>query len=171
MSTVRVIAVATTAVILMFAIGTGAAAVALGSAPAAGSFVRPVRGAVVSQGFGCTSVSIEPVDRACPGGHWHSGIDLAVAWGTAVDATAAGRAHVIVSAFGFGLHVVIDHGGGLVSLYGHLSSVVIADGAAVNSGDLIGAVGSSGNSTGPHLHFEIDRNGVAEDPRMLVALP
>lgn len=167
----RAIAVITVAVAVMLAATTGAATMVLQMPAPAGAFVTPVRGASISQAFGCTSVSIEPVDTSCPGGHWHSGIDLAAATGTPVAATAAGIAHVIESATGFGLHVVIDHGGGLRSLYGHLSAVDVVDGQPVSGGQLIGAVGSTGNSTGSHLHFEIDRNGIAEDPRGLVVLP
>ena len=155
----------------MLAATTGGATMVLQTPVAAGAFVKPVQGASMSQGFGCTSVSIEPVDTACPGGHWHSGIDLAAPTGTPVVATATGITHVIESAMGFGLHVVIDHGGGLQSLYGHLSAVDVLDGQVVSGGQLIGAVGSTGNSTGSHLHFEIDRNGIAEDPRGFVALP
>ena len=167
----RAVAVITVTVAVLLAATTGAATMVLPMPVANGAFVKPVQGASISQGFGCTSVSIEPVDTACPGGHWHSGIDLAAPTGTPVVATAAGIAHVIESATGFGLYVVIDDGGGLQSLYGHLSAVDVLDGQAVSGGQLIGAVGSTGNSTGPHLHFEIDRNGVAEDPRGLVALP
>ena len=167
----RAIAAVTLTVALLLAATTGAATMVLQVPAAAGVFVPPVKGASMSQGFGCTNVSIEPVDTACPGGHWHSGIDLAAPTGTPVVATAAGIAHVIDSPTGFGLHVVIDHGGGLQSLYGHLSAVDVLEGQAVSGGQLIGAVGSTGNSSGSHLHFEIDRNGIAEDPRALVALP
>lgn len=167
----RAIAVVTISVAVLLAATTSAATMVMQEPVAAGAFVKPVTGASISQGFGCTSVSVEPVDSACTGGHWHSGIDLAAAAGTPVIATASGLAHVIVSAVGFGLHVVIDHGGGVESLYGHLSAVDVVDGQVVSGGQLIGAVGSTGNSTGPHLHFEIERNDVAEDPRDLVALP
>lgn len=167
----RAIAIITVTVALLLATTAGAAMLVLQTPVAAGAFVKPVSGATIAQGFGCTSVSIEPADTACPGGHWHSGIDLAAAAGAPVVATAAGVANVIVAATGFGLHVVIDHGGGLQSLYGHLSSVAVVEGQPVSGGQLIGAVGSTGNSTGPHLHFEIDRNGIAEDPRGQVALP
>jgi murein DD-endopeptidase MepM/ murein hydrolase activator NlpD len=160
------------ATLFVVVLGTaGAAGVTLAGPVQSGAFVKPIDGAAVSQGFGCTDLSFEPVDWHCPGGHWHSGIDLAAASGTPVVAASSGQAHVIVSATGFGLHVIIDHGSALQSLYGHLSSVAVGDGEFVTAGQRIGAVGSTGNSTGPHLHFEIDRNGIAEDPRGLVALP
>ena len=76
-----------------------------------------------------------------------------------------------MSATGYGLHVIIDHDGGLSSLYGHLNSVLVESGDVVLAGEVIGTVGSTGNATGPHLHFEIRRDGIAEDPRLDVALP
>ena len=86
-------------------------------------------------------------------------------------ATLPGTATVILSVTGYGLHVIIDHGGGLSSLYGHLDTVTIITGAYVAAGEVIGTVGSTGNATGPHLHFEIRRDGIAEDPRQDLALP
>jgi len=134
-------------------------------------FRAPVTGAVVTQAFGCTAYVFEAPQPACPSGHWHSGIDLAAPSGRPVRATLPGRVMVVHSAGGYGLHVVIDHGAGLSSLYGHLSEVLVPDGALVEAGASIGAVGSTGNSTGPHLHFEIRRDGIAEDPRLDAALP
>jgi murein DD-endopeptidase MepM/ murein hydrolase activator NlpD len=72
---------------------------------------------------------------------------------------------------GYGLRVELTHSGGQLTLYGHLSGVDVGDGDEVAPGDVVGRVGSSGNSTGPHLHFEVRRAGVAEDPRIDVALP
>ena len=151
--------------------GTALAAGSLGSSSAGVAFVKPLAHSWISQGFGCTSFAFEPIDLACPGHHWHSGIDLAAARGTPVMATLPGIATVIVSATGYGLHVIIDHGGGLSSLYGHLDTVTIATGDYVSAGEVIGTVGSTGNATGPHLHFEIRRDGIAEDPRQDLALP
>ena len=151
--------------------GTALAGAAVVSTSTTGvAFVAPLRHAWISLGFGCTSFSFEPVDRACPGGHWHSGIDLAAARGTPVMATLPGIATVILSASGYGLHVVVEHGGGLSSLYGHLDTVLVVTGDAVAAGEIIGTVGSSGNATGPHLHFEIRRDGIPEDPRLDVSL-
>ncbi|MFN2451837.1 MAG: M23 family metallopeptidase [Candidatus Dormibacteria bacterium] len=136
-----------------------------------GRFQPPVGGAVLTQPFGCSVYPFEPVEPACPARHWHSGVDLAAPAGTSVHATLGGRARVIVAAGGYGLHVVIDHGTGLSSLYGHLSEVTVSDGAVVLAGATIGVVGSTGNSTGPHLHFEIRRDGIPEDPRLDLSLP
>ena len=139
--------------------------------PSPGSMVRPVDGAAVSQEFGCTAFTAEPVDAACPRGHFHSGIDLAAPLGTPVRAALGGRVHVVRTIGGYGLRVELTHAGGMLTLYAHLSGVDVADGDTVAAGDVIGRVGSSGNSTGPHLHFEVRRAGVTEDPRIDVALP
>jgi murein DD-endopeptidase MepM/ murein hydrolase activator NlpD len=138
---------------------------------AEGGWVRPVDGASISQPFGCTPFAMEPVDRACPSGHIHTGIDLAAPPGTPVHAALDGVAHVVASTTGYGLHIVVDSGDGLTTLYGHLTSTAVSDGDTVAAGDVIGAVGSTGNSTGPHLHFEVRRDGIAEDPALDVALP
>jgi murein DD-endopeptidase MepM/ murein hydrolase activator NlpD len=151
--------------------GTSLADAVVAGDMTAGGWNKPVSGATVSQKFGCSDVAIEPVDWACPGHHWHSGIDLATERGTPVHAAIPGTARVIPSATGYGLHVVVDDGGGLSTLYGHLASVDVVDGQYVIAGEVIGAVGSSGNSTGPHLHFEVRRDGVAEDPLADLVLP
>jgi murein DD-endopeptidase MepM/ murein hydrolase activator NlpD len=151
--------------------GTALAGGAVAGTASGVAFFKPLTHSWISQGFGCTSFSFEPIDLACPGRHWHSGIDLAAARGTPVMATLPGIATVILSATGYGLHVIIDHGGGLSSLYGHLDTVLIETGDAVMAGEVIGTVGATGNATGPHLHFEIRRDGIPEDPRLDVALP
>jgi murein DD-endopeptidase MepM/ murein hydrolase activator NlpD len=130
-----------------------------------------VLGAIITQGFGCTAYPAEPVDRACPGGHRHTGIDLAAALGTPVHAANDGVVHVLVSARGYGLHVIVDDGQGLSTLYAHLSSVAVGDEAIVSAGEVIGAVGSTGNSSGPHLHLEVRRDGLPEDPLLDLSPP
>lgn len=131
----------------------------------------------VSQGFGCTTVTVEPpppVPYRCPpdAAHpssvrFHTGIDMAARSGTPVFAVAAGMVRVIASAGGFGLHIVLtptSSGPTLAYLYGHLSGVTVVDREAVPAGQVLGYVGSSGNSTGPHLHFEVDAGGVPVNP-------
>jgi murein DD-endopeptidase MepM/ murein hydrolase activator NlpD len=142
-----------------------------GVSAAGGAWTHPVEGAAVSQPFGCTPYSMEPIDRACPSGHIHTGIDLAVPMGTPVHAALDGIAHIVVSSTGFGLHVIVDSGDGLTTLYAHLQSVEVGDGDGVAAGDVIGHAGTTGNSTGPHLHFEVRRDGIPEDPTLDVALP
>jgi murein DD-endopeptidase MepM/ murein hydrolase activator NlpD len=94
----------------------------------------------------------------------HGGLDLAAPEGTGVYAAAPG----IVTETGddpvYGKYVVISHAGGWASLYGHLSRIETGLRREVLSGILIGRVGSTGQSTGPHLHFELRRNGRTEDP-------
>ena len=125
--------------------------------------VEIVPGAVESQPFGCTSLEFEPVEAACPGGHFHSGVDLAAPAGTPVLAPGDGVARVGVGG-PCGIHVVLEHGGGIQTLYCHLSEAAVADGQPVAAAQRIGSVGSSGASTGPHLHFEVHRAGRAVDP-------
>jgi murein DD-endopeptidase MepM/ murein hydrolase activator NlpD len=168
---IRALAVTTGLIAVGLCGGTALASSAVSGGPNAATFVKPLAHSWISQGFGCSSFAFEPVDLACPGGHWHSGIDLAAARGTPVMATLPGIATVYVSATGYGLHVIIDHGGGLSSLYGHLNTVLVVSGDLVAAGEIIGTVGSTGNATGPHLHFEIRRDGIAEDPRLDLVLP
>jgi murein DD-endopeptidase MepM/ murein hydrolase activator NlpD len=132
--------------------------------PGAQGGVLPVAGATVTQAFGCTSVTLEPADPACASGHFHSGVDLAIAEGAPVRSVCAGDASVVLSAVGYGVHVIVDCGGGLQMVYAHLAAAALGGPAPVAAGQLLGWVGSTGLSTGPHLHFEVRRDGVAVDP-------
>lgn len=133
--------------------------------PGAPELVWPVSRFVLTQGFGCTDFEAEPVDLECPGGRFHAGLDLAAPTGTPVRAAATAVVTAVrADATGYGRHAVLDHGGGLTSLYGHLDSIAVRAGDLVLAGQPIGAVGSTGNSTGPHLHFELRRAGGAIDP-------
>lgn len=140
------------------------ATAAPGRAAGLASGRAPLAAAQVTQGFGCTWVALEPYEPACPSHHFHSGIDLAAPNGTPVYSVVAGMAVVVASPTGYGLHVVVDAGGGLTVLYGHLSGFAVRPGEPVSAGALLGWVGSTGNSTGPHLHFEVRRGGVPVDP-------
>ncbi len=96
----------------------------------------------------------------------HGGMDLAVPTGTPVRAALPGT--VTVSTYnqgGYGYYVMIDHGGGLVTLYGHCSQLLARVGRTVEAGDVIALSGSTGRSTGPHLHFEVSVNGQRTNPR------
>jgi murein DD-endopeptidase MepM/ murein hydrolase activator NlpD len=119
---------------------------------------------VETQPYGCTSFALEPAAPWCPAGHFHGGIDMAAPAGTAVHAAAAGRASVAWSPAGYGRFVVVQHGGGIATLYGHLDSTALRSGDAVEAGQEIGRVGSTGLSTGPHLHFEVRRGGRPVEP-------
>lgn len=94
----------------------------------------------------------------------HSGIDVAAAFGTAVRAGADGIVIQAGAAGGCGNAVIIDHGGGLTTRYCHLGAVDVGRSVQVDMGERIGWVGSSGRSTGSHLHFEMRVDGVAVDP-------
>ena len=95
---------------------------------------------------------------------FHAGIDIGAGWGSPI--VAAGDGQVIGAGWsgGYGREVQIAHGGGLVSLYGHMSEIVAQPGSFVKEGQLIGYVGSSGLSTGPHLHFEVRQGGQPINP-------
>lgn len=101
-------------------------------------------------------------------GHRHAGVDWAAPTGTPVRAARAGRVSYAGTKGTYGSTIDIDHGGGLVTRYAHLSRIGVRLGQQVRGGDVIGAVGNSGRSTGPHLHFEVRRQGVAVDPLPLV---
>lgn len=122
-----------------------------GGSPSAGGLIWPVLGRISST-FGPRW------------GRMHEGLDIAAPTGTPIRAAASGT--VIHSGWlgGYGNLVVIDHGGGLATAYAHQSAVAAGNGAVVGQGQVIGYVGSTGNSTGPHLHFEVRLNGVAQDP-------
>ena len=94
----------------------------------------------------------------------HKGIDLAAPTGTPVYATADGSVSRADRSRTYGLVIYLDHGAELETRYAHLSRMVVADGQDVKKGDVIGYVGSTGRSTGPHLHYEVRVDGVAVNP-------
>ena len=139
-------------------------------ARSSGKWKWPMDG-VITQGFGCTSYPFEPYDPTCPSHHFHTGIDLATDYGTPVHASDGGIVHNFTMGCtwggglcGYGRYVVMVHAGGFTTLYGHLSSWAVGDGVQVDKDTVIGYEGSTGNSTGPHLHFEIDLAGMPVDP-------
>lgn len=95
----------------------------------------------------------------------HGGLDIGAAPGTPVKSPAAGTVIVASSGGGFGKHVKLDHGNGVRSLYGHLSRLDVTPGARVERDQVIGLVGSTGRSTGPHLHYEVRVDGKRVNPR------
>jgi murein DD-endopeptidase MepM/ murein hydrolase activator NlpD len=97
-------------------------------------------------------------------GRMHEGVDLGAAYGTPIAAAASGTVIYAGWLGGYGNLTVIDHGGGLSTAYGHQSHIGVSIGQHVEQGEIIGNVGSTGHSTGPHLHFEVRVNGQAVDP-------
>ncbi|WP_329078325.1 peptidoglycan DD-metalloendopeptidase family protein [Streptomyces niveus] len=94
----------------------------------------------------------------------HTGLDFPAATGALIKAVAGGKVSQVTSGGPYGKHALISHGGGLQSLYAHMSSISAKLGQTVNAGSRVGAVGATGNVTGPHLHLEARRNGKAIDP-------
>jgi murein DD-endopeptidase MepM/ murein hydrolase activator NlpD len=126
-----------------------------------GPFVAPIAGAMVS-GFGVRSVfNNEP--RAP-----HGGADFASPEGTPVAAPDAGLVVLVENLYFTGNTVVIEHGVGLQSLFAHLSRTDVHEGDVVSRGQIIGAVGSTGRATGPHLHWTVRLNGARVDPLSLI---
>jgi murein DD-endopeptidase MepM/ murein hydrolase activator NlpD len=130
-----------------------------------GRFVWPERGPI-TQLFGCTDFLAEPYDPNCPTRHIHTGLDIGANSGTPIAAADAGVVSLVNFGWGggYGNYVVITHGNGYATLYAHLSAINVSANQPVQRGQQIGAEGSTGNSTGPHLHFEIRLNGAYQNP-------
>lgn len=118
---------------------------------AEGGFLWPVRG-TISSSFGPR------------GGGFHPGLDIAAPYGTPIRAAAAGRVTTASYSGGYGNLVVIEHPGAYATAYGHQSRIAVYVGEIVEQGQVIGYVGSTGNSTGNHLHFEVRINGKVTNP-------
>ena len=122
------------------------------------SLIKPITGTITSR-FG----SVSSVRSSA-----HTGLDIAASYGTSIKAAASGT--VVWSGYkgSYGYLVVISHSNGVQTYYGHCSKLYVSAGQTVSQGESIAAVGSTGNSTGPHLHFEIRVNGVAYNPQNYV---
>lgn len=94
----------------------------------------------------------------------HDGLDISAPRGTPVMSTAAGTVIYAGRYYNYGQFIVVDHGGGYQTAYGHLHKIVVRKGQKVSKGSVIGEVGSTGRSTAPHLHYEVRVNGVAVNP-------
>jgi len=121
------------------------------------AFLKPTTGRF-ADGFG---MRIHPITHIKA---FHEGLDLAPGWGARVVATQDGTVQFANFRAGYGRLIVLDHGGGLTSWYGHLDEIRVKAGQKVKKGQLIGKVGNSGRTTGPHLHFEIRLNGKPQNP-------
>jgi murein DD-endopeptidase MepM/ murein hydrolase activator NlpD len=110
---------------------------------------------------GAFGLRTDPIDGT---EKFHTGVDLAAPEGTPVVAVQGGVVTRAGPRGGYGNAVEIDHGGGLTTLYGHASALAVHAGDVVREGETIAAVGHTGRATGPHLHFEVRRNGVPENP-------
>jgi murein DD-endopeptidase MepM/ murein hydrolase activator NlpD len=126
-------------------------------APVESGMMMPVDGHITSY-FGYRYHPILHFTR------FHAGLDIGAAWGSPIVAAGDGRIVAAGWAGGYGREVQIAHGGGLVSLYGHMSEIVAQPGSFVRQGQVIGYVGSSGLSTGPHVHFEVRMGGSPVNP-------
>ncbi len=122
-----------------------------------GSLAWPCSGTITTE-FG-TRRSWDPYSTA------HTGMDIAVGYGTAIHAAASGTVIIAGTYGGYGNCVAVSHGNGLVTLYGHNSSLTVSVGQKVSKGDVIAKAGSTGFSTGVHCHFEVQKNGTPVNPR------
>ena len=125
-----------------------------------GTYIWPLPGYSPGSAYGWR---IHPIwgDR-----RFHAGEDIGAPSGTPILAADSGLVTVIPdNGNGYGNYIMINHGGGRVTLYAHMSGFAVSNGATVTQGQTIGYVGSTGNSTGPHLHFEVRVNGATTDPK------
>jgi murein DD-endopeptidase MepM/ murein hydrolase activator NlpD len=123
----------------------------------------PIAGARITQPFGPSSVLLEPPLGQYP--HFHTGVDLGAPLGTLVTAAADGVVVAVANTrIGYGNYVIVAHGGGIMTLYAHLLETDVNLGDRVARGQRVGLEGSSGLSTGPHLHFELRVHDQVTDP-------
>jgi murein DD-endopeptidase MepM/ murein hydrolase activator NlpD len=128
-----------------------------GNGVGTGSMMWPVNGPVISP-FGYRIHPILGYRKL------HTGLDFGVGYGTPIHAADSGAVIYATWMGGYGNVIIIDHGRGISTLYGHQSSLAVGTGAVVTRGQVVGYVGSTGFSTGPHLHFEVRVNGTPVDP-------
>lgn len=100
----------------------------------------------------------------------HKGVDIKGAWGSPVKAMAKGEVEFAGLRGGFGNCIMLKHGNGFETLYGHLSKILVSVGQKIDIGQQIGNIGSTGRSTGPHLHYEVHKNGEKIDPKNFLTL-
>jgi len=127
---------------------------------AAGSYAWPCPSCyIITSNYGYRYLELYGYTRL------HAGVDIGAQYGAEVTAAAGGTVSIAThGSTGYGNYVMLAHADGSVTLYGHMSSLAVSVGQTVKQGDVIGYVGSTGNSTGPHLHFEVRINGSTTDP-------
>ena len=125
--------------------------------------IWPAKG-VISSTFGARQ------DPVYGGGAFHEGLDIANDTGTTIVATAAGTVTYAAYAGGYGNLIEIDHGNGFITKYGHNSALLVQAGMTVKKGQSIALMGSTGKSTGSHVHYEVRVNGVATDPLLFLPI-
>ncbi|MDQ6792684.1 MAG: peptidoglycan DD-metalloendopeptidase family protein [Candidatus Dormibacteraeota bacterium] len=126
-------------------------------------FIWPMPKGPITQVFGPSQLGLEPPFNGFP--HFHTGVDIAGPENEPVLAADDGQVVLAATgASGYGNYVVLSHGQGLTTLYGHLNQILVRQGDHVSQGSPIGLEGSTGNSTGPHVHFEVRVNGVPVNP-------
>ena len=131
-----------------------------------GKFIWPIQSRNITQRFGCSDLLGEPYDPNCPTRHTHTGLDIGGDYGVPIYAGDSGVASSNCGGYGggYGSYIVLIHGNGWSTFYAHLSGCVAQNGQAVRRGQVIGYEGSTGYSTGAHLHFEIRYNNVPQNP-------
>ena len=138
-------------------------------AHSSGIFAWPGVQGPITQPFGCTDFRGEPsppTGYSCPPSqpYFHTGIDIAGPYGAEIDAADGGIAYATPGNSGYGNHVIIVHANGFTTLYGHMSGFAVGNGEVVVKGQRIGYEGSTGFSSGPHLHFEVRLNNQPVNP-------
>lgn len=127
------------------------------------SFIWPMPKGQMTQVFGPSQLPFEPAFGGFA--HFHTGVDIAGPENDPVLAADDGRVvETVVGSSGYGNYVVIGHANGVTTLYGHLNQILVKPGDQIRQGDTLGLEGSTGYSTGPHVHFEVRLNGVPVDP-------
>ncbi len=123
-----------------------------------GDLMLPLKSYTITSGFGPRDTGIDGAST------YHYGVDLAASYGTPIYASADGKVKFAGSSGGYGLMVKITHEGNVETRYGHCSSILVSSGQYVEKGDIIALVGSTGTSSGNHVHFEVRINGTPVDP-------
>ena len=140
----------------------------------AGVIALPGRTLTATGGYETSNIAISTPLQVNSGfgyrsGRMHTGIDFQASWGDSVGVSMAGTIAFAGVKHGYGNVIVVDHGDGISTYYAHLSAIYVGLGQAVAAGQVIGAIGSTGRSTGPHLHYEVRINGHPVNPTSTIS--